>query len=97
MPKLIKYFFIIFFLVPIFFIVLTAITLQFGLETKRFNDLFIKQVKNYNENLNLDIKKVKIYLNLNQLTNPKIEVRTKDPILILGEKKVELKSIQTSA
>ena len=95
MPKLIKYFFIIFFLIPIFFIVLTVITLQFGLETKRFNDLFVNQVKNYNENLNLDVKKIKIYLNINQLTNPKIEVRTKDPILILGEKKVELKSIQT--
>ena len=95
MPKLIKYFFIIFFLIPIFFIVLTVITLQFGLETEKFNDLFIKQAKNYNENLNLDIKKIKIYLNINELTNPKIEVRTEDPILILGEKKVELKSIKT--
>ena len=95
MPKLIKYFFIIFFLIPIFFIVLTVITLQFGLETEKFNDLFIKQAKNYNENLNLDIKKIKIYLNINELTNPKIEVRTENPILILGEKKVELKSIKT--
>ena len=41
---------------PIFFIVLTVITLQFGLETEKFNDLFIKQAKNYNENLMNKVK-----------------------------------------
>ena len=68
---------------------------QVGLETKRFNPLIIKQVKKYNEDLNLDIKKVKIYLSIDSLTNPKIKISTKDPTLFLGKNKIKLKSIDT--
>ena len=66
-----------------------------GLETKKFNPLIISQVKKYNENLNLNIKKVKIYLSIESLTNPKIRISTKDPTLISGQSKIELKSIDT--
>ena len=68
---------------------------KFGLETKRFNPLIIEQVKKYNEDLNLDIKKVKIYLSIGNLTNPKIKISTKDPTLILNKNKIKLKSIDT--
>ena len=68
---------------------------QIGLETKRFNPIIINQVKKYNDNLNLDIKTVKIYLNISNLTNPKIKVKFKDPTLILGKNKIELESIST--
>ena len=67
---------------------------QVGLETKRFNPIIINQVKKYNDNLNLDIKTVKIYLNISSLTNPKIKVKFKDPTLILGKNKIELESIR---
>ena len=68
---------------------------QIGLETKRFNPIIINQVKKYNDNLNLDIKTVKIYLNISNLTNPKIKVKFKDPTLILGKNKIGLESIRT--
>ena len=95
MNKFIKF---LSYLIAILFLicVLLAIFLsQVGLETKRFNPLIIKQVKKYNEDLNLDIKKVKIYLSIDNLTNPKIKISTKDPTLILGNNKIELKSIDT--
>ena len=95
MNKFIKF---LSYLIAILFLicVLLAIFLsQVGLETKRFNPLIIKQVKKYNEDLNLDIKKVKIYLSVSNLTNPKIKISTKDPTLILGKNKIELKSIDT--
>ena len=66
-----------------------------GLETKRFNPLIIEQVKKYNEDLNLEIKKVKIYLSIGNLTNPKLKISTKDPTLILNKNKIKLKSIDT--
>ena len=66
-----------------------------GLETKRFNHLIIEQVKKYNEDLNLDIKKVKIYLSIGNLTNPKLKISTKEPTLILDKNKIKLKSIDT--
>ena len=66
-----------------------------GLETKKFNPLIISQAKQYNENLNLNIKKVKIYLSIKSLTNPKIRISTKDPTLTSGQSKIELKSIDT--
>ena len=68
---------------------------KIGLETKKFNPLIIEQVKKYNEDLNLDINKVKIYLSISNLTNPKIKISTKDPILVLDKNKIELKSIDT--
>jgi len=95
MPKFIK---LLFYSILILFVTwsLLAIFLyNFGFETKRFNSLIIEQAKKYNENLNLDIKKVKIYLNISELTNPKIVVRSKNPTIILGKKKVELESIST--
>ena len=95
MNKFIKF---LSYLIAILFLIcfLLAIFLsQVGLETKRFNPLIIKQVKKYNEDLNLDIKKVKIYLSIGNLTNPKIKISTKDPTLILGKNKIKLKSIDT--
>ena len=66
---------------------------QFGLETKRFNNLIVNHVKNYNQNLNLEIKKVKVFLSLDDLTSPKIRISTKNPILISDKKKIKLKNV----
>ena len=95
MAKVIKILFYTFVTIFLIWALLVIILSQVGLETKRFNPLIIEQVKKYNEDLNIDIKKVKIYLNISKLTNPKIKVRSKDPTLILGNNKIELESIKT--
>jgi len=95
MAKVIKILFYTFATIFLIWALLAIILSQVGLETKRFNPLIIEQIKKYNEDLNIDIKKVKIYLNISKLTNPKIKVRSKDPTLILGNNKIELESIKT--
>ena len=95
MAKFIKILFYTFATIFLIWVLLAIILSQVGLETKRFNPLIIEQVKKYNEDLNIDIKKVKIYLNISKLTNPKIKVRSKDPTLILGNNKIGLESIKT--
>ena len=95
MARVIKILFYTFATIFLIWALLAIFLSQVGLETKRFNPLIIEQVKKYNEDLNIDIKKVKIYLNISKLTNPKIKVRSKDPTLILGNNKIELESIKT--
>ena len=98
MAKIIKFF--IYSILIIFFtwVFLALVLASFGIETKRFNPLIIKQVKKYNDDLNLDIKKVKVYLHIGagNLTNPKLRISSKNPILIVGNNKIELKVVETS-
>ncbi len=57
MHRFIKFFvysFIILFVISVFFVIFLS---KIGLETKRFNPLIIEQVKKYNEDFILDIKK----------------------------------------
>ena len=96
MSKIIKFLFYSILILLVIGVLLGVFLYNFGFETKKFNPLIIEQVKKYNENLNLDIKKVKIYLNISELTNPKIVVRSKDPTIVLGKKKLELESISTN-
>ena len=86
MSKIIKFLFYSILILLVIWLLLGAFLYNFGFETKRFNSLIIEQVKKYNEDINLDIKKVKIYLNISDLTNPKIVVRSKDPTIVLGKK-----------
>ena len=95
MARVIKILFYTFASIVAIWVLLVIILSQVGLETKRFNSLIIEQVKKYNEDFDLDIKKVKIYLNISELTNPKIKVRSNEPTLILGKNKIELESIKT--
>ena len=95
MTKFIKFFI---YLILILFVILTFLTIflsKIGFETKRFNSLIVEQVKKYDENLDLDIKKVKIYISIDSLTNPKIRISSKNPILILGKNEIKLKTIDT--
>ena len=90
--KFLLYSIVILFVIWVFLAIFLS---QIGLETQRFNPIIINQVKKYNDNLNIDIKTVKIYLNISSLTNPKIKVKFKYPTLILGKNKIELESIRT--
>ena len=76
-------------------LVLIIFLSQIGLETTRFNSLITDQVKRFNENLDLDIKKVKIYLDISNLTKPKFKIKSKDPTVILGKNKIEIDYIKT--
>ena len=58
---------------------------QVGFETKKFNSLIIEEVKNYNEDVNLEIEKVKIYLSLKNLSNPKLRIKTTNPSLSIDK------------
>ena len=94
MTKFIKFFIyslIILLTIWLFFAIFLS---KVGLETTRFNHLINQQVEKYNDSLNLDIKKVKIYLNISSLTNPKIEVKSKNSTLTLGKNKIKLDSIK---
>ena len=96
MSKIIKS---LFYLILILFVIwgfLVIFLYNFGFETKRFNSLIIEQAKKYNEDLDLDIKKVKIYLNISEITNPKIILRSKDPTIVFKKKKIKLESISTN-
>ena len=95
MTKFFKYLFISIIIIFIFLFLFIFFLSQFGLETKRFNPIISEQVKKYNENLNLDIKKVKVYLSISNLNNPKLKISTKDPILILDKKKIFLNAVDT--
>ena len=88
--KFLSYSIVILFLICFLLLIFLS---QVGLETKRFNPLIIKQVKKYNEDLNLEIQKVKIYITVDDLTNPKLKISTKEPKLILDNNKIGLKSI----
>ena len=95
MPRFIKFFIYSILILFVIWAFLAIFLSKVGLETKRFNPLIIEQVKKYNEDLNLDIKKVKIYLSIGNLTNPKLIISTKDPTLVLDKNKIELKTIDT--
>ena len=68
---------------------------QVGFETKKFNSLIIEEVKNYNEDVNLEIEKVKIYLSLKNLSNPKLRIKTTNPSLSIDKIEIELNFIET--
>ena len=96
MLRFIKFFIYSILILFVIWVCLAIFLSKVGLETKRFNPLIIEQVKKYNEDLNLDIKKVKIYLSISNLTNPKLKISTQDPTLILDDNKIELKTLDTS-
>ena len=78
-------------------IVVTLITiisyLSFvGIETKRFNEQIENQIKNIDENLEIEIKKIKLVLDPIDL---KILVKTINPKIKNGEKILEIENIKT--
>ena len=75
-------------------IILCIYLVVFGLETTRFNSLINKEVKNQNNRLSIDLKKVKLHLNLKNFS---LKIKTNDPILIIDkDKKILLKEISSN-
>ena len=88
--------FLIFIISLVFVIFITIIYLsKFGIETNKANSLIKEQVKKYDKDLELDIKKVKIYLRIEDLFNPEIQIKTDDPIIKSGDNQIKIARIST--
>ncbi len=81
-------------------LILTAIILSFlvfistiGIKTDKLNSQIINQIKVFDENLNLELKKVNIILDPIKL---KINLKTVGTNLVYKEKKIQLSSIQST-
>ena len=87
--KIIKYF--LYFLILIFIGILYLS--YFGIETKRFNQLIKNEVSKVNKKISIELKDVKILLNL---SNFSIALKTYEPNLVFDNKKIKLKNIKTN-
>ncbi len=85
--KILVYILIIFFLFVGYFA-------YFGFTTTKFNSIIIDQIKRQNKNLEIDLKKVKLLLDLKNFS---IKVKTKNPKLIFNKSdSIELKEISSN-
>ena len=65
----------------------------FGIETKRFNQLIKDEISKSNKGIDIELNKVKIILNLKNLS---VGLKTHDPKIIFKDKKIKLKKIKTN-
>ena len=88
--KIVNILIFISFLIIIFSIYL----INFGIETKRFNSLIKNEVKNQNNRIDIDLKKVKLHLDLKNFS---LKIKTQDPVLIIDkEMKILIKEISSN-
>ena len=85
------------FTISILFIIIASIIYlsKFGIETNKANSLIKEQVKKYDKDLELDIKKVKIYLRIEDLFNPEVKIITHNPIIKSGDNQIKIARIST--
>ena len=85
---------IIIFLYTLIFILIATVYLSyFGIETKRFNQAIKEKVSENNNKINIELNKVKIVLNPVNFT---IVIKTKNPNIVLEDKKIKLEKINAS-
>ena len=65
----------------------------FGIETNKFNNLIEERVSKTDPNLRIELKKVKIFLNIKNFS---VNVSTFDPILYVGNNLINLKKLSTN-
>tara|TARA_B100001175_G_scaffold241046_1_gene207374 strand:- start:717 stop:2921 length:2205 start_codon:yes stop_codon:yes gene_type:complete len=76
------------------FIILIAYLSYFGITTSKFNKVIKEQVKKQNSNLNIDLKKVRLHLDLKNIS---IKIKTEDPKIIINKSdKIELNEISSN-
>ena len=80
----------------LYFLILIAIGIvylsYFGIETKRFNQLIRDKISESNKKIDIELKDVKIILNLANFT---IGLKTEDSNILFSDKKIRLKKIKT--
>jgi len=66
----------------------------FGITTSKFNTIIKDQIKNQNNNLDINLKKVKLHLDLKNIS---IKIKTKNPKIILNNSEnIELNEISSN-
>ncbi len=86
--------FLLFFLFLIFLLIFFIAYLNYiGLETDKFNSTIKKQIKSYDSRINVELKKVKLLLDIKNLS---IKVKTKDPSINFDKKTLNIKSISSN-
>ena len=80
----------------LYFLILITIGIvylsYFGIETKRFNQLIRDEISESNKKIDIELKDVKIILNLANFT---IGLKTEDSNILFSNKKIRLKKIKT--
>ena len=88
--KIFKIIILIVALIVLFIFYLT----YFGLETSKFNSIIKKQIKNQNSELDINLNKVKLHLDLKNIS---IKIKTQNPTLILANSNnIELEEISSN-
>ena len=78
----------------ILFLIFIAYFSYFGIKTSKFNSTIKDQIKKQNDNLDIDLKKVKLHLDLKNIS---IKIKTENPKIILNNSNyIELKEISSS-
>ena len=78
-----------FFLFILSFLIYLSI---YGVSTDKFNNLISEKISERNENLDISLNKIKIFLNIN---NFNFELKTKEPKVFLKNKEIKIESIST--
>ncbi len=90
MIKLLKKIFFAFFLIIVFAIIYLSF---FGIKTKKFNNEITSNILKINKKIDLSLNDVNYQLNIFKF---KINVKTKNPKIILAESKLEIKRVETA-
>ena len=91
---MIKNFLKILILILILFLLFIGYFAYFGFTTSKFNSIIKDQIKKQNNDLDIDLKKVKLHLDLKNIS---IKIKTKNPKIILNNSNdIELKEISSS-
>ena len=65
----------------------------YGINTKQFNSFIKKEINSYNNKLDIELKKVKLILNLKDFS---LSIKTLDPLLLYEDKSIKLKELSTN-
>ena len=90
MMKILKIFFVS--LILIFFVSLTYLSI-FGIETNRFNKPISDKIRNIHPEIDVNLNKIKLTIELFEL---KVLIVTKNPVIEISNKKLNLKKVSTA-
>ena len=65
----------------------------YGINTTQFNSFIKKEINSYNNKLDIELKKVKLILNLKDFS---LNIKTLDPLLLYEEQSIKLKELNTN-
>ena len=86
--------FLIFFFTIIILLLFIIIYLNFiGIETNKFNSKIKNQIKSYDSRINVNLKKVKLLLDIKNLS---MKIQTKDPVIVFDDREIIINKISSN-